>query len=439
MFHLGWFIAYGFGPQSWNQTWSGNGGIEWSRPQLYVDQARAMERAGFDFLMFEDSSMVPDQYEGSMRQYLAGPSYAPKHDPVPLLSVLGTSTSRLGLVATVATPFYHPFMAARLFGTLDHITEGRVGLNLVTSSNVRAAQNYGLDEHIEHDLRYKMAEEWVDCAKALWDAWDPDAVVLDEERAVFADADKVRVPNFQGEYYRSRGPLNVIPSPQGRPVITQAGGSPAGREFGAMHSDAILSNVQGGPDKMKAYREDVHERLLAHGRKPSECKVLFLVNPVLADTDAEAQERYRLQQLGLSEAAKGKDGIAGRLASISTWSGIDFSQFDLDAPLPDLTTNGHQSNLADLMGARGDRTLRETLAAFNTTRTLDLVGSPDTVAAQMAEAMQEVGGDGFMIASPLTRKVISEITDGLVPALRRRGVTRSGYEHERFRDNLLAF
>ncbi|WP_181779684.1 NtaA/DmoA family FMN-dependent monooxygenase [Pseudonocardia pini] len=433
MFHLGWFIGNGFGVQSWGQTWSGEGGTEWKEAQLYIDHARAMERAGFDFMMFEDSSMVPDQYGGSMDAYLASAIYSPKHDPVPMLSAVGISTSRIGVVGTIATPFYHPFMAARSFATIDNMIGGRAGINLVTSSNNRAAQNYGLDTHIEHDHRYAMAHEWVDCLTRLWGAWDPDSVVLDEANGIFADGSKVRTVDFKGEYYSSRGPLNVIPSPQGRPAICQAGGSAVGREFGARWSDVVMSNVQGGPGRMKAYRDDVLERAVVHGRKPSDVKVMFLINPTLGETDEEAHERYRRKQEGALKAYE------KRLISMSVFTGVDFSTFDPDEPLPAITTNGHQSNTADMRMMGEGKTLRELAADYDLTTIAPLVGSPDTVAGQLQEIYEHVGGDGFLVASTVNRRTVAEITDGLVPALRRRGLTRTGYTYEHLRDNLLEF
>lgn len=430
MMHLGWFFTTGFGVYGWNQPWSGNVPADVGRPDLFVDAARSLERAGFDYLMLEDSSVLPDVYRGTFESSVRRGTTV-RFDPLPLVPLLAEATERIGIIATVATTFYPPFLAARLFATLDHLTKGRVGVNLVTASADGAAQNYGLTKHVEHDLRYRMAGEWIDLVQQLWESWESDALLLDTESGVFADHTKIHTIDFEGEFYSSRGPLNLPQGPQGRPVICQAGGSPAGRTFGARYADTIVAMVR-GVEGMKEYRSDLDRRLIDCGRKPSDAKVLFLVNPILGDTDAEAREkrdRLREQQ---------NANVDGVLAAMSYFTSTDFSQFDLDAPVPDLTGfNGHQSTLADM--AKSGRTLREIATNYKTTESIELVGSPDSVADQMGEAMEYVGGDGFLIASPVTRKAISEITDGLAPALRRRGLIRDRYSHSTLRENLQAF
>jgi alkanesulfonate monooxygenase SsuD/methylene tetrahydromethanopterin reductase-like flavin-dependent oxidoreductase (luciferase family) len=226
--------------------------------------------------------------------------------------------------------------------------------------------------------------------------------------------------------------LNTVPSPQQRPVICQAGGSPAGRELAAKHADSIIASVL-GVEGMKEYRDDISARMLTHGRKPSDAKILFLVRPVLGETDQHAQALRERR-----DAAQAAD-LESVLAGMCYTSGLDFSKFDLDAPFPDLTgkSNGHQSLVDDMMKAGRGKTLRE--MASTPRGSFELVGSPDTVAAQMEEAMDHAGGDGFLIALPVTRKNITEIADGLAPALRRRGLIRSSYTYETFRENLLEY
>jgi FMN-dependent oxidoreductase (nitrilotriacetate monooxygenase family) len=432
MFHMGWFLPYGFGVYGWNELWSGNVKHDLAKPGLYVDMATSLERAGFDYMMIEDSSVLPDIYGGSF-EYSCRTATV-RHDPMPLVPLLGAATSRIGIIATASTSFYPPFLAARLFRTLDHLTNGRVGINLVTSSPHAAAQNYGYDQHFEHDLRYEMADDWMQAVDALWNTWDADALVLDEEAGVFADHTKVHHANYSGKYFKTRGPLNTVPSPQQRPVVCQAGGSPAGRELAARRSDTMVALVV-GLEAMKEYRDDISARMIANGRKPSDAKVLFLVSPILGETDAEAQEKRDRRR------AKQAADLDYALAGMSYLSGIDFSKFDLDEPYPDLTgkSNGHQSMVADYQRLGRGKTLREVAATRVAIESMELVGSPDTVAVQMGEAMEYVGGDGFLVASPVTRKNITEIADALAPALRRRGLTRSSYSHEYFRDNLLAF
>jgi FMN-dependent oxidoreductase (nitrilotriacetate monooxygenase family) len=430
MFHMGWFTGKGWSLYGWNDMWSGNAGREFGTPQLMIDMATSLERAGFDYLMLEDSSVLPDVYEGGFGYSVKYGTV--RHDPMPLVPLLAHLTERVGIVATASTSFYHPFMAARLFRTLDHLTNGRVGLNLVTSSPHAAAQNYGLSQHYEHDLRYEMAAEWMDCVGALWDSWDQDAVVLDEDKGWFADPGKVHYAEFEGRFHRSRGPLNTVPSPQQRPVICQAGGSAGGRNLAAKHADSVIASVV-GVEGMKEYRDDMSVRAVEHGRKPSDIKVMYLVAPTFGDTDRDAQERFERQS-----AARAAN-LAESLASMSYLSGFDFSTFDLDEPYPDLTgrSNGHQSSVANFTQMGRGLTLRE--VAEKPRGSMELIGTPDTVAAQMGEAMEEAGGDGFLISLPPTRKVITEVCDGLAPALRRLGLIPSGYPYEHFRDNLLAY
>lgn len=432
MFHMGWFLPYGFGVYGWNDTWSGNVRHDVAKPGLFVDMATSLERAGFDYMMLEDSSVVPDIYGSSLEYSLR--TAIVRHDPMPLVPLLGAATTRLGIIATASTSFYPPFIAARLFRTLDHLTSGRVGINLVTSSPHAAAQNFGYDQHFEHDLRYEMADDWMMAVDALWDTWDQDALVLDEETGVFADHTKVRYANYVGKFHKTRGPLNTVPSPQHRPVVCQAGGSPAGRDLAAKHADTIIAAVD-GVEGMKEYRDDISRRMLEHGRDPSDAKVLYLVDPILGDTDEEAEgKRARLR-------AQQAADIEYNLSGMSYTSGLDFKKFDPDEPFPDLTgkSNGHQSSVADFQAAGQGKTLREVAATRHLQESIELVGSPDTVAAKMGEAMDYAGGDGFLVASSVTRRNIVAIADGLSPALRRRGLIRSSYGHETFRDNLLEF
>jgi len=428
-FHLGWFMN--FTPDEWNDPF-GAGGNPWTG-DFYIEMAQALERACFDYIMIEDTLMVSDAYGGSFDVYLKHAMMAPKHDPSPLAALMSYATSKLGVVATMSTTFYPPFMLARLCSTLDHIARGRFGWNVVTSGEDGSAHNFGLDKLPEHDHRYDVADEYMDVVCQLWDSWAPDAVVLDRETGTYADASKVHAINFEGQYFRSRGPLNTVRSPQGRPTFVQAGGSPKGRNFAAKHADSIIATAT-GIEGMKEYRDDVRSKMLAHGRKPDECKVLFLVSPILASTDDEAQERRKVD-------ANDPLFFEQALAGISSVTDIDFSQFDLDEPLPELTTNGERGSLDKFAQWGSGKTLRE-LVIDRIDRSIDLCGSPDTVAAKMGEVMEEVGGDGFLITAPnmrVSRRYVTEITEGLIPALQRRGLTRSSYTFDHLRGTLREF
>ncbi|WP_380160115.1 NtaA/DmoA family FMN-dependent monooxygenase [Kineococcus sp. R86509] len=430
-FRLGWFgnIA----SPEWKNAFPGNDARQWTDGRFYVDMVRNMERAGFDFMMLEDSLMVPDVYAGTAELELKHARYAPKLDPVPIVSMLAYATEHIGIVATASTTFYHPFHLARQFSTLDHVTRGRVGWNVVTSSEDRAAQNYGLDALPEHDLRYEMAEEFMEVTDALWNSWDADAVLADRETGYYADFRKVHTVDHVGKFYRSRGPLNTPRSPQGRPVICQAGGSPRGRDFAAKNADMLL-NIPNGIDGMKAYRDDIRRRAASFGRDPDEVKTFFVIYPIIAATDEEARAKNEAWY------AREQHNFEVQLAHFAATMEIDFSKFDLDAPIPeDLSTNGHQSQLENWRKQLGGKTIREGMSRMRV-QSLELVGSPDTVAAQLDEAMQEVGGDGFLVyGQPISREYVAEMTDGLCPALQRRGLLRTEFSHPTFRENLRSF
>ena len=428
-FHLGWFLGNSYGVHGWNQEWGGSDAEDWTQPDLHIDLARALERACFDYLLLEDSLFVPDNYGGSMEFYLARALRAPKNDPLPLVPLLAQATTHLGIVPTISTSFYPPFLLARLIATLDLMSKGRVGCNFVTSTAERAAQNFGLEAHLEHDLRYEMAEEFVDLVIRLWESWEPDAIVQDRTSGVFVDHRKVHAIDFKGRFFASRGPLNTARPAQGRPVLVQAGGSPQGRAFAARHMDSVIVAVSTIAE-MKEFRGDMRRRLVAEGRDPGSCKILYVVAPTLGETNEEARARSDRRQ------AQREQSPAVTLAMMGSLTDIDFSTFDLDTPLGELTTNGQQGTLKRFL-AQG-RTLREIAANYRYGYE-DLVGTPEHVAGAMAEVMQEVGGDGFVFTGPLTRRYVAEITDGVVPILQRRGLVRTAYAHRHFRDNLFAY
>ena len=428
-FHLAWFLSQGYGPKNWRGMWPGSDTARWMMPDLFVDLARAMERACFDYMIIEDSSMVPYTYQGSHDTYLRYAASTPKLDPAVLVPWLAQATRHLGLVPTLSVTEYPPFLLARLVNSLDHVTEGRIGWNCVTSSNDGAAQNYGREEQPAHDERYELADGFADLVTKLWDAWEPDAVVLDRDTPMFADGKKVHPVFHEGKYFRCRGPLNAPRSPQGRPVICQAGGSPRGQQFSARWADTIITDA-GSVETMKEYRAEVRRRAVAAGRDPDSIKVLFLTYPIVDTTMDAARERRRLEQ---EDSAQNLDM---RLSSMSRLTNIDFAQFDLDEPLPELFTNGHQSSLAKWIG----KTPREVAISQATKAGIDFTGTIDHVAGMMRDIMEEVGGDGFLLFNGMfDRRYIMEICDGLVPELQRRGLTRTGYPHKCFKDNLLEF
>src|ERR1700709_1675182 len=416
-FHLGWFTNFTQG--DWiNPVSQGTG--NWDG-KFFVEMAQAMERACFDYIMLEDTLMVSEAYGGSAAATLKYALQVPKHDPMPLAAMIGAATSKLGVVATMSTLAYPPFMLARLASTLDHISGGRFGWNIVTSGEDTAAQNFGMDKLPPRETRYAMADEYVDLVCKLFDSWEPDAVVKDRDGRTSGDLSKVHAINFEVRFFKCRGPLNTVRSPQGKPVFVQAGGSPRGRAFAARHADSLIA-VGNAAEGVKAYRDDVRRHAVAAGRNPDDVKVLFLVYPILGETDDEAQGRHQrmINSPGFIEAA---------LAAVGTFTDIDFSGFDLDKPLPPLTTNGEQGSLDKFAQWGSGKTLRQ-LATERYDGGLQMVGTPEEVADKMGEAMEAIGGDGFLISTPfqrISRRFITEVCEGLIPALQRRGLARKSY------------
>ena len=288
-FHLAWFLQ-GSSIQAWGEQWNGNISEEWMSADMFLDLARAIERACFDYLLIEDSIYIGQNWQNSRDMFLKNGMSVPRQEPTVVASLMMAATSRLGIVPTLSTFAYHPYLTARIVGTLDQVSGGRAGWNMVTGSSDYSGQNFGLDALPEHDTRYEMAAEYIDVVTKLWDSWEPGAIVADRNSGVLIDPAKVHTIDHRGEYYGSRGPLNSGPCPQGRPVIAQAGGSAKGRAIASRYADTIVAHPK-GVAAMKDYRDDVRARMAAEGRDPDTCKVLFMATPVLANTEEEAQAR----------------------------------------------------------------------------------------------------------------------------------------------------
>ena len=416
MMHLGWFVGRGFSVHGWQQDWWGDEALDWTNPDIYLTLAQSLDRACFDYMMIEDGSLVPDAYEGSSRAYLQHAVTVPKADPMPLVPLLGHVTKGLGIIATMTTAFYPPYLGARLAATLDHLTRGRAGINLVTAHNDRAAQNFGLDQHFEHDQRYEMASEWIEVVDKLWASWEPGAVRADREAGIFADVAKVAPIGHEGAYYRCRGPLNLPPGPQGRPVVCQAGGSPA------------------GPQLRRPPRRHRH-RL---GARPGRSQGLPRRLPRQARGLGTSSGCLQAAVLRLRRARG--DGGRGRGAQAAPASGLGGE--------PRAAAGGalvlrRPRSVAAALGRADAARSRPTprapwwkpipraaarcakLPMDDDVNGIPFVGTPDSIAAEMEDAMAEIGGDGFLFTEPLSRRNITEITDGLVPALQRRGLVRA--------------
>lgn len=429
MFHLGWFVyeaIQGWGSPDYAPDY------DWARPTLHQDMARRLEAAGFDFLLLEDLSAIPNSYGASRDAYLREAVHAPKFDPAVMAGLIAAATSRIGIVPTLTTSFYPPFLLARMTQTLDLMSGGRIGWNIVTSSSALAARNFGMAGLPDHDARYDIADEYVDLCKALWSSWAPGAVLADPASGDFADPSKVHEVDFHGTHYHVLGPLNVPPSPQGYPVLAQAGASPRGRRFAARHADIVLTPFN-YPPLIKQFRDDIRRLAAEQGRDPDEVKVMSLAFPHICDhADEVPARRAALPRLP-------ERRITAWLAQISAITDIDLSLYDLDAPLPaEVDTQGSKGTLDWLRS--GGATVRDmALRLARHTADTPMVGTADQIADEMAAVMDQVGGDGFLIAGPLSSANVGRITDRLVPALQTRGLVRSGYAQDTLRGHLREF
>ena len=431
-FHLAWFLSQGYGPKTWRSQWPGSSSDlqRWMMPDLFIDLAKGLDRCCFDYMIIEDSSMVPYTYKGSHDTYLKYAASSPKLDPAVLVSYLAPATRTLGLVPTLSTSEYPPYLLARLVNTLDHVTEGRIGWNCVTSSNDGSAENYGHDALRPHDERYDVADEFADVVTRLWEAWEPDAVVLDPREPFLRRRQ-------QGPRDPSRG--QVLQGARADQRAALAAGTRADLPGRRLAARPGLRLAVGGYDHHQCAHRRGHEEIprgRAHAARSRGAAIPTASRCCSSPIRSSTPRSRRRASAGACWRRRTAAISTCNLSGLSRLTNIDFSKFDLDEPLPaGLTTNGHQSSLANWIG----KTPRA-LATGNSRQGIELVGTPDSVAGLMQEIMQEVGGDGFLIFNTyFDRRYVMEICDGLVPELQRRGLVRKAYAHKHLRDNLLEF
>ncbi len=431
MIHLAQFLCHGPSYHSlgmWRHPKTQYETLPWHKPQLYEHIARSCERGLFDMVFFADLNYISNTFQGTLEPALRYAAQAPEHDPIPLLAWLGAVTERIGLAATFSTSNQHPFYAARLWATLDHMTNGRAGWNVVTSINHNQAANYGTERQ-PTDRRYEQAHEFMEVCQKLWASWDDDAVVMDKANAVFADWTKVRRIEFEGEFFRSRGPLNVIPSPQHGPAILQAGTSPKGQDFAAKYADALFA-IQPRKENAKAYRDSIQAGLAAAGRPADHCAILFGAQPIIGESEAHAKE--------LQAEHNSLVPLDAGLTILSAHLDFDLSKLPLDARMaerdePEL----HRMRTRFLNPDGSSMTLAEVAAKHGQSVGLpQFVGTAKSVADQMEEFIDFVGGDGFMLSAIHSPGAIDQFVDEIVPELQRRGRFRREYVGTTQRDLL---
>jgi FMN-dependent oxidoreductase (nitrilotriacetate monooxygenase family) len=357
-------------------------------------------------------------------------------EPITLLAALAVSTSRIGLIATASTTYTEPFNLARQFASLDHMSDGRIGWNIVTSWLAPAARNYGGNTQVSHAERYERAEEFLTVVKGLWDSWADDAVLDDRATGRYANPQRIRPIDHEGAYYRVAGPLNLPRCPQGRPVLVQAGSSDTGRDFAARHAEAIFT-AQLEKTTAQAFYSDLKSRAVAAGRDPDQVLVLPGLSPLIAASESEAQRLS--EELGeLANPEAGRKRLSGR------FGGHDFSHLPLDKPLeaedfPDPNSvEAARSRTEVILGLvrRKKPTLRQLLAILAGARGHNtFAGTPEQVADFMAQWVEDGAADGFNIMPPVLPAMLEVFIADVIPLLQRRGLFRTVYEGETLRDH----
>lgn len=342
-------------------------------------------------------------------------------------------TKNIGLIATASTSYSDPFNLARQFSSLDHLSGGRAGWNLVTSSDPDAAFNFGHETHILHADRYDRAEEFADVVLGLWDSWEDDAFPRDREAGIYFDKNKLHILDHKGKHFKVRGPLNTPRTPQGHPVVVQAGASEPGKELAARTAEAIFA-AQITLEEAVGFYADVKGRMAKYGRDQGELKIMPGIFPVVAPSQAEAEDKFAQLQ-DLIQPIVGLNMLAGLSG------GLDLSQYDIDGPLPDAVpeTNAgksRQSLLLDL-ARRENLTIRQLYLRIAGARGhWQVVGTPQHIADQLEERFEARGADGFNVMAPIMPGGLKDFIDLVVPELRRRGLFRTEYEGTTLRENL---
>ena len=397
-------------------------------PSRYEHIARVLEAAKFDGCFFADLFGLYDLHQGSFDAYVRRGGQISYVDPTVVLPMMAAVTRHLGLGATLSTSFHTAYHLARWLGSLDVMSKGRVAWNVVTSATDLEAQNAGMDELPPRDLRYDRADEVLEACMALWHGWEPDAFVKDKAAGIMSDPSKVHYANYVGKWIRTRGPLSIPRSPQGHPVIMQAGGSDRGREFAARWAECIFT-IQSGPEQMREFYDDIKARMAAKGRAPHECAILPAVTVVLGETASIARERADyLDSLIDPELTK---------ASASSNLGVDVTKLDSGKSLAELQGNqgmkGSQDLIEQRMKAEG-LTLQQAVAAPRKRR--EMVGTPIEIADRL-QAMFESGAcDGFVLTPTMFPGMFEQFCRGVVPELQRRGLFRTEYTGRTLRENL---
>lgn len=385
-----------------------------------------LEHGKFDAFFMADHLAVMNMPINALKRSHTVTSF----EPFTLLAALAGATERIGLVATASTTYDEPYHVARRFASLDHISGGRAGWNVVTTGNPETALNFGRDDHMEHSDRYKRAREFFDVVTGLWDSFADDAFVRDVESGLYFDPAKMHTLNHKGQFLSVKGPLNIARPPQGWPVIVQAGASESGKQLAAETAEAVFTGG-GTLSQAQALYEDIKGRMDKLGRDREHLKILPGAFVVVGDTVAEAQKKR--------DVLDGLVHYESAIAGLSVILGTDASKFDPDGPLPPIPESNASKSARDRMveyAATHKVTVRQLAQRVGGYGGLSFVGTPVTIADQMEEWLTTYASDGFNIMFPFLPQGLDDFVDKVVPELQRRGIFRKDYEGRTLRENL---
>jgi FMN-dependent oxidoreductase (nitrilotriacetate monooxygenase family) len=417
-------------PASWRHP---DSRLDFSAPEFYREIGRVLERGKFHLAFFDDRLSMPDRYGDDFAAAVAHGIRCVKMDPIPCLMAMAMATTRLGIGATCSTTYYEPFHVARLFSTIDMMTEGRAAWNVVTSLNDGEALNMGRGAVMEHDLRYDRADEFMEVVLGHWRSWDDDALILDKAEGRFADPAKVRRLDHEGAYFRSRGPFTVPRTPQGQPVVIQAGQSGRGRRFAGRWGEVIFATATSLAHGRESYAALKTEAARA-GRDPEEMSICLSMTPVAAATKAEAEDKMAmLERLPLEIDA---------LALLAEGLNFDFATKGMDEPLTTAELQGFSGLLSirdGVLRASGtaNPTVRDFLRHSNRGRVAGaFVGGPTEVADRLEELFEARACDGFVVGATHVPGAYDDFVRFVVPELQRRGLYHRDYAGPTLRENL---
>jgi FMN-dependent oxidoreductase (nitrilotriacetate monooxygenase family) len=431
--HLLGFVQHGVNSHAtgmWRNT-RDKIGWDFARPDYWQHMARTMERGMFDAMFIADELAPYNTFQNSSDATVKWAVQCPTHEPSTIVPIITGATKHLGVGVTLSTAFEHPYSMCRRLSSLDHLSGGRVAWNIVSSYSKSEWDAYGM-EMTDRSQRYARLEEYMELCYKLWNSWEPDAIIADKASGIYADPAKVHEVVHEGHFYRCRGRHFVAPSPQGQPVLWQAGSSGQGRDFAAKHAEAIFA-VHPNVDRMKQYADDLNDRTAnTFNRAPGSVKLIYGLQTVVADTRSEAEDKY--------ERIKACIPLEGAIAWISGHFGLDFSKFDMGEYVQNIEVPGIQGLFDSIIYAKGGAPVTVKEAALIYAQGMGMpvaVGTAADIADQIEHYMDEGGADGLMLAATYTPGCFEEFADLVVPELQRRGRLRTRYTGTTLRENLL--